>query len=484
MDMNPAGIEMLGYNSIEELLKVEIARDIYVDPDDRQQFEDSMKQQGHVKDLEFMCRRQDGKEIVVLETATAVRDKNGKVTYYQGIMKDVTEKKGLERQLIQSQKMESLGTLAGGIAHDLNNVLTPITVSIDLLRDKLEGEKVQQLLKTIETNASRGADIVKQVLTFARRTEAEFTPVQAGELIDEMKHMIEHTFPKDIRVDAKIADNLPAIEGNSTQLHQVLLNLCVNARDAMPDGGVITIQAEGVTLESLQAATGKTIEPGHHVHISVTDDGVGMLPHVIERIFEPFFTTKEVGKGTGLGLSVIHSIIESHGGMVEVASEVGKGSTFSIYLPASVATEREMKEVKESSAPRGHHELMLVADDEESIRILIKEILESFDYRVLTASSGLEAMELFKKNQSGIKCILTDMVMPDLDGPSTIRAIRQINSTIPIIAISGLISDGDSLDNSVGQAVQATLSKPFSARDLLQTISSVLPATAEADQLE
>ena len=474
VDINPAGIEMLGYDSKEEVLEIEIARDLYVSPDDRRRFQSLMEKHGHVKDLEFLCKRRDGREISVLETATTVHDENGNICYYQGIMRDVTEKKELERQLIQAQKMESLGTLAGGIAHDLNNVLTPIRLSIHLLRDKLTSDKAKPLLETMESNLNRGADIVKQVLTFARRTDAEFTPLSPERLVGEVMNIIEHTFPKDIAVETRVEDDLPSLKGNSTQLHQVLLNLCLNARDAMPEGGLLSIRTESVTIDERSAEAHARLEPGQYVRISVSDDGMGMPPHVLERIFEPFFTTKEVGKGTGLGLSVIHSIVEGHGGTVETQSEVNKGSTFSVYLPVEPAAEGESVERARQDLPRGDHELVLVVDDEESIRILIKQILETYDYDVLTASNGIEAMELFREHQSRIKCIMTDMLMPDLNGPATIRAIREIDATVPIIAMSGLATEEDGLGDGFDRAVQATVSKPFSAPVLLKTVRSVL----------
>ncbi len=473
IDMNPAGIEMLGYDSKAELLKIDLVQDVYVDPAARQRYRDLIDRDGHVKDLEFNIRKRDGTQITVMETATAVRDAAGEIIYYQGILRDVTEKLELQRQLIQSQKMESLGTLAGGIAHDLNNVLTPITLSIHLLRDKLTDGQSVQLLEIMASNASRGADIVKQVLTFARRTETEFTPLRPEQLITELQNIIEHTFPKDIELDISVEDDLPLINGNSTQLHQVLLNLCINARDALPQGGHITIDASQVLVEPSSLIARRPLKPGPYVRIYVADDGVGIPAHITDRIFEPFFTTKGVGEGTGLGLSVIHSIVESHHGIINVTSEVGKGSRFSVYLPATTAT---MGEERENARPalRGHQELILVADDEESILLLMKEILVSYDYRVLTAENGLAALDLYKEHQENIACVLTDMVMPGLDGTATIRAIREMNSTVPIIALSGLATDEAGLGAAIEASVQATVPKPFTADLLLKAVHAVL----------
>ncbi|UCH10134.1 MAG: response regulator [Fidelibacterota bacterium] len=474
LDLNPAGVEMFGYDSKEDILKVDIGRDIYLYPEDRDRFQQLIEAHGHVQDYPIECQRKDGKHLTLLETATAVRDKDNRIVAYQGIMRDVTEQRELERQLIQSQKMESIGLLAGGIAHDLNNILTPITVAIQLLQDKLEDTKDQQLLETLEANASRGADIVKQVLTFARGMEAEFAELQPRKLVEELAGIIQHTFPKNITVAIETQDDLPIIKGNNTQLHQVLLNLCVNARDAMPDGGTLSITAENVTVEADYARLHALAQPGPYVRISVTDTGVGMPPHVVQKVFEPFFTTKSVGKGTGLGLSVVHSIVSGHGGFMDVHSEVGRGATFMVFLPLDPTAGKRPAKAEDIDLHRGHDELILVVDDEESIRLLTKEILESFNYRVLTANNGAEALVLYSANQADIRVVMTDMLMPEMDGPATIRAIRELDPDIPIIATSGLATDEPILADGVEMNVQASIAKPYSAPTLLQTVSRVL----------
>ncbi|MCK4579203.1 MAG: PAS domain S-box protein, partial [Candidatus Marinimicrobia bacterium] len=335
IDLNPAGIELFGYANKDEILDVDISHEIYMHSEVREEFQRQIEKHGHVKDFQIKCRRKDGKVIDVLETATAVLDKDKNIIAYQGIMRDVTEKLELERELIQSQKMESIGLLAGGIAHDLNNVLTPVTMSIELLREKTSDSKTLGYLDSLETNANRGAGIVKQLLTFARRTESESSVLEPQSLILEVMDIVEHTFPKTIQSEAIIAPDLHTTSGDSTQFHQVLLNLCLNARDAMPDGGKILIKASNSVISSDQARRKISVEAGNYIEISVQDTGTGMPPKVLEKIFEPFFTTKQVGEGTGLGLSVIHSIIDSHGGFLDVQSQVGKGSTFSIFLPES-----------------------------------------------------------------------------------------------------------------------------------------------------
>ncbi|MFC1619725.1 PAS domain S-box protein [Candidatus Neomarinimicrobiota bacterium] len=474
LDLNPAGIDLFGYESKEEILETEIARDIYLNPSDRQEFQDLITKQGHVIDFEIRCKRKNGQPIIVQETATAIRDKNGNIVAYQGIIRDITERKELERQLFQAQKMESIGMIAGGIAHDLNNVLTPITISIQLLRDKLTDQRRQQILDTLESNANRGADIVKQVLTFARGAEAEFTTVHPKKLIEEIANIVDHTFPKGIKVSSQLEEGVEYIQGNLTQLHQVLLNLCLNSRDAMPSGGELTLHADMKEVSFQQARLYPWIKPGVFARISVSDTGEGMSPQVQEKIFEPFFTTKKVGQGTGLGLSVVHSIIQSHHGFVEVESKTGTGSTINVYLPVDAAILSRSERTPEVEVLRGHGELVLVTDDEESIRMLTREILESHNYKVLTAMDGTEALQLFKDHRDEIKVILTDMIMPEMDGVATIQSIRSLDETVPIIATSGLATEEPLLDDSIKSKIQASVPKPFTGPDLLRVISRLL----------
>ena len=478
LDLNPAGVELFGYSSKEEVIKIDIARDIYVNPEDRRKYGALIQKQGHVKDFELQCRRKDGKRITVLETATVVRNKEGIIVAYQGIIRDITEKMELERQLFQSQKMESIGLLAGGIAHDLNNVLAPITMAIQLLQERLTDDQSKRLIETLRSNVDRGADIVRQVLTFARGVETEYSTLHIKELIEEITSITQHTFPKTIEIIAEIADDLQTIKGNATQLHQVLLNLCVNARDAMSEGGRLSIEAENFTVSEEYACTLFNAKPGQYIKISVIDNGTGMPPHILERIFEPFFTTKEIGRGTGLGLSVMHSIVKSHSGFIDVQSEVGKGSNFLIYLPVGKTVAAQQKADKTEEIPGGNNELVLIIDDEESMRLLSKEILENYHYRAITAKDGREALTIYAELESDIKVVITDMMMPEMDGPATIQAIREINQEVPIIAMSGLATDEQNIISDMGKNIQASIAKPFSAGILLRTINRVIQGGA------
>jgi len=386
---------------------------------------------------------------------------------------DITEKKQLEMQFLRAQRMESLGTLASGIAHDLNNVLAPMLMSVQMLEMKFCDEHTQRLLKILETNVRRGAALVKQVLSFARGVEGERTILQVRHLILEIEQIGKQTFPKSIEISTDIPNDLCPVSANATQLHQVLMNLAVNARDAMPYGGALSICAENLFIDENYAQMYLGASVGDYVVITVANTGIGMPPEILDKIFEPFFTTKEFGQGTGLGLSTVIGIIKSHGGFVNVYSEVGKGTQFKVYLPAVEGTQKQQAEDLELL--KGHGELILVVDDEAAIREITQAALLTHNYKVLTASGGIEALALYAEYKDEISLVLVDMMMPDMDGAITIRTLQKINPLGKFIAISGLPSNEKIAEaNVIG--VKAFLSKPCTAKELLQTINTLLSA--------
>ncbi|MCX9087939.1 MAG: PAS domain S-box protein [Candidatus Methanoperedens sp.] len=387
------------------------------------------------------------------------------------IAKDITETKMLEAQLLRAQRMESIGTLAGGIAHDLNNVLTPIMLSLQLLKEKNKDEQGQKLLTILEQNCQRGANLIKQVLSFARGVEGERNPLQAKHVIAEIEKVAKETFPRNIEIQTNIEKDLFTISGDATQLHQVIMNLSVNARDVMQDGGVLSITASNFFIDENYARMHKEAKVGSYVIISVSDTGSGIPPRIVDRIFEPFFTTKEFGKGTGLGLSTALAIVRSHGGFINVYSEIGKGTTFKVYLPA-VKTEIQ-KEEEQLKLYIGHGELILVAEDEGSIREITSSTLETYGYKVLTSSDGAEAVALYAQNKDKVKVVLMDMMMPVMDGYASIRAIRKINPEVKIIAVSGL-AEKDKLAKIGSSHAKAFLPKPYTAEKLLKTIHEII----------
>ena len=391
------------------------------------------------------------------------------------VFTDVTEKKLLEAQFLRAQRMESIGTLAGGIAHDLNNVLAPLLISIQLLKDQITDPSGLELLETLETNVNRGTGLVRQVLAFGRGIKGERILAQVQHIAREISQIIQETFPKSLRFQLELAPGLWPVSCDTNQIHQVLLNLCVNARDAMPSGGKLSLRMENIQINQDYAARNLDARTGPHVVISVEDTGTGIPKEHLERIFEPFFTTKEVGKGTGLGLSTTMAIVKSHDGFIHCYSEPGKGTVFKVYLPAdTTSVAAEAGQAKNRRLPRGNNELVLVVDDEEPIRSLAQQILKRFGYRVLLAADGAEAVALYNKSRwREIAVVITDMAMPVMDGTTTIAALRTINPKIKIIGSSGLGSEArktSQSDTDIGHF----LPKPYSAEDLLQMLHEVL----------
>ncbi len=455
--------EATGKNAIKLLYKKE--------PSDFIEARNMVIEKGEWKG-ELRQRTKDDKEIIVESRWSLVNDSENKPKSILIINTDITENKELESQLLRAQRMESIGTLAGGIAHDLNNVLTPIMLSLQLLKGKLPDEESRRLLNILESNSQRGADLIKQVLSFARGVEGERNPLQIRNHISEIEKVAKETFPRNIEIRTDIQNDLFTISGDATQLHQVIMNLCVNARDAMPDGGILSITASNFFIDKNYVQMHTEAKVGPYVVIAVSDTGIGIPPGIMDRIFEPFFTTKEFGKGTGLGLSTALAIVKSHGGFINVYSEVGKGTTFRVYLP-SIKT--EMQNVKEEQLELliGQGELVLVAEDEDSIREVTVSTLEEYGYNVLTANDGADAVALYAQNKDKIKVVLMDMMMPVMDGHASIRAIRKINPGVKIIAVSGL-AEKDKLAKIADTRVHAFLPKPYTAERLLKTIREVI----------
>lgn len=456
--------EAVGKN-VKELLYKESS--VQFDEAARAVFRDG-EWQGEIRQI-----RRDGAEIIVESRWTLVRDEKGQPNSILVINTDVTEKKRMESQFLRAQRMESIGTLAGGIAHDLNNVLSPILMAIDMLQLKTTDEASRKWLDVLRTNAERGGNMVRQVLSFARGVEGERVALQPKHLIKEIVKILRETLPKSIEINFQIPQNLWIISADATQIHQVLMNLCVNARDAMPEGGSISIKAENVFVDENYARMHLEAKPGRFVTISVLDTGPGMTAEVQSRIFEPFFTTKEMTKGTGLGLSTALTIVKSHGGFINVYSELHKGSQFTLYLPALDTPGSIDAAVLQTDLPLGNGELILVVDDEESIREITRGTLETFGYNVLTASDGTEALALYADKKNDIAVVLTDMVMPFMDGPATIRALQRMNPKVRIIAASGL-GVGQHAGEGALEGVSVFLNKPYTAEKLLKTLAQVL----------
>ena len=421
----------------------------------------------------------DNNDIVVFSTWSLVRDEQGNPKSTLIVNTDITDKKQLEAQFLRAQRLESIGTLSGGIAHDLNNILTPILAISQLLPLTLPSsdEQTKHLFDVLETSAKRGATLVKQVLSFARGVQgdidsvAERTPLQVKHIISEIKDFARNTFPKSIEIQVGLPDNLRLVSADATQIHQVLMNLCVNARDAMPNGGTLSLKAENIDIDQNYVKMNLDASVGNYILVTVADTGIGIPPETLERIFEPFFTTKEQGKGTGLGLSTTIGIIKSHSGFINVYSEVGKGTKFQVYLPAVHIEEIVQDEKIEILEGKG--ELILLADDEMSIRDITKTSLENCNYQVLTASDGIEAIALYAQYRNEISIVLIDMMMPEMDGETTIRTLQRMNPQVKIIAVSGLATS-DKVSAAMSSGAKLFLSKPYTSEELLRKLHQVI----------
>lgn len=424
---------------------------------------------GQLLQVEEVVPHLNGQQRTYITVKFPLCDATGNPYAICGISTDISEKKELESQFLRAQRLESIGTLASGIAHDLNNMLTPILVSSQLLQRQLPDGRPQELLKIMEANARRGADLIRQVLTFARGAEGKRMPLQIKNLLMEIQQICERTFPKSITIALDVSSTFSTILADPTQLHQVMMNLCVNARDAMPAGGHLHLRLEDLCIDETYARF-LALQSGAYIVITVSDTGTGIAPEVLERIFDPFFTTKAVGQGTGLGLSVAEGIIRSHDGIITVESEVGHGSQFKLYLPAATTSPTQV--LPEQNNSQGQGELILVVDDEANLLTITKTVLEDHNYRVITAPNGIAALSSYVQHQHEIRVVLMDMMMPEMDGSTTIAVLKKINPQIKIIACSGLSSLLRQDNLRVG--INASLAKPYTADELLTIVAQVL----------
>jgi PAS domain S-box-containing protein len=423
---------------------------------------------------EMRQKSRDGREWIVQSRWTLMRERDGKPKAILVVNTDITEKKKLEAQLLRSQRMESIGTLASGLAHDLNNVLAPIMMALEFLRDGIQDESMKTYVQTLEVCSLRGASIIRQVLMFARGVEGERILINPKHLILEMERIARETFSRSIEIRTVLPREPCILLGDATQIQQVLMNLCLNGRDAMPRGGMLTIRLEKVHLDEAGARIHIKARAGDYVVISVSDTGMGIAPELIDKIFDPFFTTKPLGQGTGLGLATTLGIAEKHGGFISVESEADKGTTFKVYFPAApVEKEATAKEWGRGALCQGNNELILVVDDEPAIRRLAETVLARNGYRTLLANNGREGLSLYQQHRDEIKLVISDLMMPHMDGPSLIRELRQQKSGVKTILITGL---GE--ENRIGEArsagVDTILNKPFTAEQLLTGIKQLL----------
>lgn len=415
----------------------------------------------------------DRTAIVVESRWSLIRNRRGQPDYILITNTDISDKKRTEEHLLRAQRMESIGTLAGGIAHDLNNILSPILMAVDMLQLNRPDVETARWLSMIRENTARGADLIKQVLTFARGMSGDRIPVQLKHIVKEIVGVLRETLPRSIEVKFDIDPELWIISADPTQIHQVLMNVCINARDAMPMGGNILIRASNIIVDENYARMNIDAEPGRYVLLTISDTGTGMTPEVVSRIFDPFFTTKDIGKGTGLGLSTTLTIVKSHGGFLNVYSELKRGSRFSIYLPSNVDAKYNVESEPEIRLPIGKGEMILIVDDEENIRLVAEATLQKYGYRTMLAIDGTDALATFARHGADISVVLTDIAMPYMDGTALIRALKKINQDVPVIAMSGLASISQTAELKE-MNVTDFLIKPYTAESLLNTVADIL----------
>jgi PAS domain S-box-containing protein len=423
---------------------------------------------------------QSGETLVVHSRWSLLKDIAGLPQSILVVETDVTERKKTEARFLRAQRLESIGQLAGGIAHDLNNILAPIMMGAALVRETIADPEAQARLDMIESNAKRGANIIRQLLVFSRGLEGPKAPVSLNQTVRELGRIIRETFPKSVVFRTRAAPDLWLVEGDQTQLDQVLLNLCVNARDAMPNGGALTVETGNTTLDEREAQATPSAKPGPYVLVRISDTGTGIPAEIMERIFDPFFTTKGPDKGTGLGLSTVLGIVKGHGGFLRVHSEIGQGTQFEVYLPAMPPANASSVSAQTGPAPRGQKQMVLVIDDEKAVREVVCKTLENGGYRVLAAANGAEALMVYSQYEKEIQVVITDMMMPVMDGSAAILVLRKRNPGLKIVAISGVESARQREAQALG--VHAFLLKPFTTETLLSTLGDLLRSAGQPSQ--
>ena len=474
---NPALARMLGYESTAALLAqvTDMERQLYVDAAKRGEFLRVLHTSNVVTGFEFQLRRRDGKVICVTENAHAVRDAEGRILHYEGTMLDITERKHLEAQLRQAQKMEALGLLAGGVAHDFNNLLTVINAHAELLleRDELDAD-VRATMQEVQTAGHRAAALTSQLLAFSRKQVLRTDVVDVNQIVRGVTRLLERVIGENIRLEMELAQALPPVVADPGMIEQVLVNLAVNARDAMPQGGLIVIATEVVTFAA--GAENGPPRAGEFVRLTLRDTGSGIAPQVLPHIFEPFFTTKEAGKGTGLGLATVFGILQQHNGWVDVTSPPDKGAAFTTYWPAAPQLTEVIAPVAAPTTMPAGSETVLLVEDEPAVRMVAGEILRRLGYRVIEAGSGAEALDQWARYQHAIAVLVTDEVMPgQIRGTELAERLQAEKPSLAVVCTSGYSSETDAPPPR-GKRMQY-LAKPYTVHSLCATVRQVLDAS-------
>jgi PAS domain S-box-containing protein len=479
IDGNQAYLDLLGYSK-SELGNLK-SQETYVNLDDRSRFQQQIEQKGSVRDFEVKLKKKDGTEIDCLLTATVRKAEDGAILGYQGIMRDITERKRaeeeksrLEAQLVRAQRMEAMGTLAGGVAHDFNNILAAIVGYVELtMLDVAEVTKVKHNLEEVLRASKRAKDLVNQILAFSRQSQHELKPVEITPIVKETLKLLRASLPTTIEIRHHIEPSTGAIEADPTQIHQVLMNLCTNAAHAMgEEGGLLEVSVTKVDIDASTAPLNLDIDLGPYLKISVRDTGHGMTSEVRERIFDPYFTTKDKGKGTGLGLAVVHGIVKSHKGGICAESEPGSGTCFHVYFPR-IEQKKELADTATVQTFPTGHERVLFVDDEQDLVQIAEQMLSHLGYEVTTRMSSNEALELFRVNPKRFDLVITDMTMPNMTGDKLSKELMKIRPDIPIILCTGF-SERISEEKAKVMGIKDFIMKPLAMGDLAKRIRKAL----------
>ncbi len=472
LEANPAIVKIFGFQNKDEFLNIQVS-DLYQSPEDRIKFNEKMRTIGFVRNEELQLKKKDGSPISCSVSAVAVKDDRDKVKYYDGVIEDITELKQLENQFRQAQKMEAIGTLAGGIAHDFNNILSAIIGYTELSKmEVLEEGQLKQNLNEIYTSSIRAKDLVKHILDFSRQSGLERKPIQINPIVKEAIKMLRASLPTTIEIRHHIVENAGTITADATQIHQVLMNLCTNAYQAMNDkGGILEISLSNTHVNASQASLNPDMRVGPYLKLTISDTGHGMKPEVLKRIFEPYYTTKAKGTGTGLGLAVVHGIVKGLAGTITVRSEPNEGTTFEIFIPRVKNVTRSATR-PQKDLQTGNEQILLV-DDEPAIVDIGKKMLERLGYTVSTRTSGVEALELFKSQPDKYDLIITDLTMPNMTGEKLARELLKIHSGIPVILCTGF-SEQLSKEEAIEIGVKEFITKPIAMNQMAKSIRKAL----------
>jgi PAS domain S-box-containing protein len=483
LEINPAGAKLFGYSSVSDVLKLDIKKDLYADAKDRQRFQKTMENHGQVNDFELTLKNKKGKKLIVSETATAVRDEQGEIVAYQGILRDITYRKQLEEQLFQAKKMESIGLLAGGVAHDFNNILTIISGYTELIMlDSDRSGKHYDDLKNILKGVNRAEDLIHQLLAFSRQQMIEPVTLNINDIITELKAMLIRLISEDIRLEVNLRKDICCIKADPAQIQQILVNLIVNANQAVKQLNdsdkekVISIRTKQVDLGKVHTKKQPANLEGKFILVAVQDNGIGMDKETKQNIFEPFFSTKKEGEGTGLGLATVYGIVKQNKGNLYVESEIGEGTTFNIYWP--ITSEKHSAEVKNDTQVKfeTRSETILYVEDDPNVRELMCQALQALGYKVIEAQNGKNALTRVKEESliGKIDLVISDIVMPEMNGEDMADTLRKLRPDLKILLCSGFTDTRISAGRKSKRKEYHFLSKPYSLNKLEKTIRSIL----------